>query len=84
VARTTSCWSLSDGRRRRSSSNAKTRAMSDTDARLTVAIAEIQRLRTIIAQMQAEAAIARGSLALPPQPDEPGAVTHDIQPNAPR
>ena len=55
-----------------------------TDARLAVAIAEIERLRAIIAELEVQAAIARGSLASHPTPDEPATVTHDIQPNAPR
>jgi hypothetical protein len=60
--------------------------MTDTsdDARIAIMTAEIERLRAIIAEMQAEAAIARGSLALPPQPDEPATITHDVPPNAPR
>jgi hypothetical protein len=55
-----------------------------TDARLTVALAEIERLRDIIAELEARAAIARGSLALLPAPDEPATITHDVPPNAPR
>ena len=55
-----------------------------TDARLNIMQAEIERLRDIIARLEAEAAITRGSLALPPQPDEPGTITHDVPPNAPR
>jgi len=54
------------------------------DARITIMQAEIERLRAIIAEMQAEAAIARGSLAPTPQPDEPATITHDVPPNAPR
>jgi hypothetical protein len=55
-----------------------------TDARLAIMQAEIERLRDIIAEMQAEAAIARGSLAPTPAPDEPATITHDVPPNAPR
>jgi hypothetical protein len=60
--------------------------MTDTsdDARIAIMTAEIERLRAIIARMEAEAAIARGSLALPSQPDEPATITHDVPPNAPR
>ena len=55
-----------------------------TDARLNIMQAEIERLRDLVARLEAEAAITRGSLALPPQPDEPGTITHDVPPNAPR
>jgi len=55
-----------------------------TDARLTVALAEIERLRDIIAELEARAAIARGSLAPTPAPDKPDVITHDVPPNAPR
>ena len=60
--------------------------MTDTsdDARIAIMQAEIERLRDLVARLEAEAAIARGSLALPPQPDEPGTITHDVPPNAPR
>jgi hypothetical protein len=54
------------------------------DARIAIMTAEIERLRDIIARLEAEAAITRGSLALPPQPDEPATIVHDVPPNAPR
>ena len=54
------------------------------DARIAIMQAEIERLRDLVARLEAEAAIARGSLALPPQPDEPAVITHDVPPNAPR
>jgi len=55
-----------------------------TDARLTVALAEIERLRDIIAELEARAAIACGSLAPAPAPDKPAVIIHDVPPNAPR
>jgi predicted nucleic acid-binding Zn-ribbon protein len=45
---------------------------------------EIGKLTARIMQLEAQTAIARGSLALPPQPDEPAAIVHDVPPNAPR
>lgn len=37
-----------------------------------------------IAELEAHVAIARGSLAPTPAPDEPVTITHDVPPNAPR
>jgi len=54
------------------------------DARIAIMAAEIERLRDLVARLEAEAAITRGSLALPPQPDEPATIVHDVPPNAPR
>jgi hypothetical protein len=50
--------------------------------RLAEALAEIDRLRARIRELEAELAITHGSLAQP-TPDEPSRVTHNVQPSAP-
>ena len=60
--------------------------MTDTpipDARLPEALAEIERLRARILELEAEQAITHGTLAQP-APDEPATIVHDVPPNAPR
>ena len=44
---------------------------------------EIERLRARINELEAAAAVTRGTLAAP-TPDEPATYTHDVPPNAPR
>jgi len=52
---------------------------------LTLALAEIERLRARITELEAAHAVARGSLAQPtPTPDEPMTIVHDVPPSAPR
>jgi cell division septum initiation protein DivIVA len=47
--------------------------------------AENERLRARIAELEAEIAIRRGTLASsPPADDAPGNYTHDVAPSAPR
>ena len=47
-------------------------------------LAEIERLRARITELEAELAVMRGSLAPHPADDEPGNYTYDVAPNAPR
>ncbi len=51
--------------------------------RLAEALAEIERLRIRILELETEQAIAHGTLAQP-TPDEPATYVHDVPPNAPR
>ena len=51
--------------------------------RLEFALAEIERLRARIAELEADLAILRGSLAPHPADDEPVRFTHNVPPNAP-
>ena len=57
--------------------------MTDTPTSLPEALAEIERLRARILELEAEQAITHGSLAQP-TPDEPATYVHDVPPNAPR
>jgi hypothetical protein len=45
---------------------------------------EVQWLRARVIALEAELAMLRGSMAPHPAADEPGAITHDVPPNAPR
>ena len=47
-------------------------------------LAEIERLRARIRELEADLALLRGSLAPHPADDEPGNYTHDVAPSAPR
>ena len=49
---------------------------------LAEAMAEIRRLRAIIAELEAQAAIQRGTLAQPTE-DAPASITHGHAPSAP-
>lgn len=53
-----------------------------TEARLAVAIAEIERLRARILELETAAAVTHGTLAKP-TPDEPASITHGHAPSAP-
>ena len=48
------------------------------------ALAEIERLRARIRELEADLALLRGSLAPHPADDEPTRFIHDVKPNAPR
>ena len=51
---------------------------------LTLALAEIERLRARVIALEAALAVASGSLAQPtPSPDEPMTIVHDVPPSAP-
>jgi hypothetical protein len=50
--------------------------------RLAEALAEIERLRARIIELEAEHAITHGTLAQP-TPDEPATYVHDVKPSAP-
>lgn len=54
-----------------------------TDARLAVAIAEIERLRAHIAELEAAAALTHGTLAKPTPDDAPVIITANHPPSAP-
>jgi CO/xanthine dehydrogenase FAD-binding subunit len=56
---------------------------ADSSARLVAALAEIERLRARVTELEAELAITHGSLTRP-EPDEPATYVHDVPPNAPR
>ena len=52
--------------------------------RLAEALAEIERLRARILELEAEHAITHGTLAQPtPTPDEATTIVHDVKPSAP-
>ncbi len=52
------------------------------DARIAIMQAEIERLRAIIAELEAQAAIQRGTLAQSTE-DAPAGITHGHAPSAP-
>ena len=55
------------------------------DTSLPEALAEIERLRARIIELEAAAAVTHGTLAQPTlTPDEPTTIVHDVAPNAPR
>lgn len=56
--------------------------MTDTPTSLAEALAEIERLRARILELEAELAITHGSLTRP-EPDEPATYVHDVKPSAP-
>ena len=57
----------------------------DTPTSLPEALAEIERLRARIIELEAAAAVTHGTLEQPtPTPDEPMTIVHDVAPNAPR
>ena len=57
--------------------------MTDDIPSLAEAMAEIRRLRARLAELEAQAATAFGTLERPAE-DEPATYTHDVPPNAPR
>jgi len=57
----------------------------ETDSqRLAEALAEIERLRARILELEAVAAVMRGSVMGTLQPEEPFSVIHDVAPTTPR
>jgi BMFP domain-containing protein YqiC len=50
---------------------------------VTECLAELDRLRARIAELEAELATMRGSMAPPPAPDEPTRYVHNVPPDAP-
>jgi len=56
--------------------------MSDDIPSLTEAMAEIRRLRARVAELEAAAAMQRGTLAQPSD-DGPATITHGHAPSAP-